>query len=408
MLFFRIEKEIVPNFDEIISKTYYGCSECPMTSINFKIFQNHIKAAHPTLEEKHICKICGQPFQTPNLLNHHKSQEHKSTCNTTKNSAHFNSLKLLSQRLTDRSLKTEISDPNELSFLNHTIEKSKYENRIILEHLALVHSENNGNTGHKDSTSADHVLIDNLEFSNSFECDICQRKFKKKVLLKNHVKTHKVTKGHICNINHKNFEQKNYLSKHLQTTYSKKFNCHVCSKVFSVKNSLKMHLKVAHQGEMHFTCQKCGKILWDSISLKENKKIIPDKMKHIACDSCDKVLSTKKDSTCDACGKVFAEKGYLSMHIKCVHMKIKKFCCAVCGKKFGQKHSLNTHIKGVHEKIKDHPCKICQKRLSSNQMLRSHIDVIHYGIKSFTCVTCGKQFSHKGNLNAHTKSVHKK
>ena len=212
-----------------------------MTSTDFEEFQSHIKIAHPTLEEKYVCEVCGLPFRTPYFLNKHTSQKHTSECNKINKSAYLNSNELLSQSWTDRSLKNETLNPNELSFLNHTIEKSKYENRIILEHLALVHSENNGNTGHKDSTRTGHLMIDNLEFSNSFECDICQRKLKKKSLLKKHVKTHKVTKGHGCNICHRHFEQKSYLNKHLKDVHSKKFSCYVCSKVFGLKNSLKMH-----------------------------------------------------------------------------------------------------------------------------------------------------------------------
>uniref|UniRef100_A0A6P7F9K9 Zinc finger and BTB domain-containing protein 49-like isoform X5 n=1 Tax=Diabrotica virgifera virgifera TaxID=50390 RepID=A0A6P7F9K9_DIAVI len=62
-----------------------------------------------------------------------------------------------------------------------------------------------------------------------------------------------------CTICIKQFNQKNYLKRHMKThTGEKPYQCEVCLKRFSTAGNLKTHLRV-HTGEKPYTCDICLK-----------------------------------------------------------------------------------------------------------------------------------------------------
>ena len=81
--------------------------------------------------------------------------------------------------------------------------------------------------------------------------------------------------------------------------------CTICSKTFSRKTSLKVHIAAVHEGLKPFECPKCD--------------------------------------------KKFGRKEHLKEHVVVVHDKIKRFKCHICDKSYGANRELKRHVKSIHD-----------------------------------------------------------
>ena len=66
-----------------------------------------------------------------------------------------------------------------------------------------------------------------------FKCDICEKLFKTKNILKNHFNQHHNNSGKV-------------------------YYCDVCTKSFQTQRALVLHKKSLHEGK-HYNCESCGK-----------------------------------------------------------------------------------------------------------------------------------------------------
>ena len=88
--------------------------------------------------------------------------------------------------------------------------------------------------------------------------------------------------------------------------------CSICKKTFTLKDSLKKHIKLVHEEKKPYSCQICDKKF---PRIKELRK-------HI-----NAVHLGKKPNKCSTCEKMFYAKGDLKSHIKRVHEKQKPYSC---------------------------------------------------------------------------------
>lgn len=90
-------------------------------------------------------------------------------------------------------------------------------------------------------------------------CGICQKSFKRREHLFQHIKLHTGFRPYTCENCSKSFMRKEHLLRHM-TSHSgqKNFQCPVCEKSFSRNDNLMKHRKT-HEKQQSFTCEVCQK-----------------------------------------------------------------------------------------------------------------------------------------------------
>ena len=140
---------------------------------------------------------------------------------------------------------------------------------------------------------------ENHENQNNHKCDLCDKNFNTKGILKVHIKRFHGGNIFQCNLCGKEYKYSNYLAIHVSNKHDniKKFKCDFCAKSYFHQISLNYHLKVCHSEEQEF---------------------------HF----------------CEICGKRTKQKSDLRKHVEEVHENVKKYICDLCNSKFYQNQSL--------------------------------------------------------------------
>lgn len=221
------------------------------------------------------------------------------------------------------------------------------------------------------------------------------------------------------------------------------FKCEVCTRGFSRKDKLKLHLMI-HSGDKPLKCEACGKAFLRRDHLKNHMRThsrpraAPKPKNHgrkvalaaadpdgdaekdkverpFGCEVCHKMF-TRKDNlgahmrihtgerpfACDLCEKRFAEKCALKRHMV-VHTQERLYLCGVCGRSFARKGHLTEHV-WLHDEVKPFSCSVCGKAFARDRKLKSHM-MTHSGERPFKCNLCDRAFARKDNLRSH-QSLH--
>lgn len=218
-----------------------------------------------------------------------------------------------------------------------------------------------------------------------YACSECNKKFRKKPLLKAHLKRyHGDLKDLMCDLCGNVFSSKGNLKSHkLIHTDEKRFECKVCRKRFRQAVHLTEHEKT-HENEFPYRCLPCGKQYKCKLSLDKHKESYHDGIKRVF--------------PCHLCDKSFTRKAKLNDHVN-FHLGQSRHLCEYCGKPFLSRKTLRTHIL-IHEDKKPYLCQVCGRAFRQSNVLKLHMST-HTGIKPFKCNACGKQFIHRVYMVRH-------
>jgi len=200
------------------------------------------------------------------------------------------------------------------------------------------------------------------ERKNPFACPNCDFRTKTKYYLKEHLKRERnVSKDYECDYCNKKYKKSSNLEKHMNIhTKEIIYKCDLCEYT-TFSNSIYQH-KEHHHSDKIYKCFECGIKFRTSSNFKEHVNIIHKK---------------KKPFNCDQCASSFFRKGGLKAHIEFVHEKKKPFKCNQCDYACNLKQSLKTHIDAIHEKKKPFKCNQCNYACSQKINLKAHIQRRH-------------------------------
>lgn len=251
-------------------------------------------------------------------------------------------------------------------------------------------------------------------------CPICGERFHLAGGLHQHLKYHRGIKPHLCEYCDKRYYNIHLLKEHVRCAHSNNrynYECSVCKKKFTAKSTLKMHIKI-HTGELPHACETCGKRFTRATYLRTHirKHTLEPAPKQFLCsyENCSRTFTAKasldlhirykhtkeKPFTCENCGKAFSSMPGLSEHRR-IHTGDKPEECTVCNNRFVNKQSLKKHMR-LHTGEKPYLCSYCGERFLSSSRRSEHIQCKHME-KQHECSVCHKKFHLKRTLTGHMR-----
>ena len=248
------------------------------------------------------------------------------------------------------------------------------------------------------------------EIDENLNCNICEKLFGSKVLLKKHEKSHKEMAKVACDQCGKFFPKQ---------VHNKILKCEKCDKV--CKGSVRLY---NHKYRVHgkkCPCTICGKAFASKISLERHDNVMHKKLSIYKCNLCDKsfkyyeglkshieMVHQGMEFQCDQCQLTFAGSLKLHYHKRSTHFKTKNFGCDICEKRFERKRSIIAHMVDEHA-FSIFKCDICHREFNSLRYLQDHSKTVHIPVDekiSYSCHICDKTFFHHKSLKRHKRESH--
>ena len=375
------------------------------------------------------CDVCDKQFYNKSRLNRHKDMVHGVTENV---SCDICETYLPSEKLTahNKRLHTKLNCEH--------CEKVFSSNSRIKYHILTVHekvpwkcnfccrpfSSEGEKVSHEETYHSETKCKDcNMTFNKNskafwshikmehfrvkYECDTCEKSFKTKGGLTQHLFCHSEQRIHQCDVCEANFKLKGRLTLHKRAVHEQiRVQCELCNKSIQ-KININTHLKMVHSERV--PCDICGKLL-KKINMKEHKSIVHNNVKKASCEMCGKNFSKHSKLTrhrdvvhlklrvkCEICGKEYCKTKTLKDHILREHQTESKQC-KICWTRFPSAEAIKYHLENTHKPLK---CEFCEEVfMKGSEEFRNHVNIFHFQVKT-ECDVCHKNYKTPKEMKLH-------
>ena len=281
------------------------------------------------------------------------------------------------------------------------------------------------------------TLVTSKTAVQHYNCSYCEKAFHKNAKLKEHINSvHLSLKPYMCDHCSVTFSRRHSLTKHVKhhcsgqliTKAKPNHHCSYCEKPFHKNAKLKEHIDSVHLGSKPYLCEHCPATFSIKDSLKRHVKlncsgIFTTKAKRYA--SLDKhfkneVLDYASKNTKTAASKKF------NIHVSTVNswekLALNPKICRLCGKKERNESALKRHIefhcsfrisnKNPNKQVNDQCNKVendiktnCPE--AENQSFLRIVETDSNSNAKITCNVCLKLFSTETRLKFHKAYHHK-
>ena len=327
---------------------------------------------------------------------------------------------------------------NKSDFMNHfEVVHQIAKPRINNDELCDVKPKKNRKRRHQEPTENKENEDHNVESppkkspkKQKVQCKVCECYFSK-YGLKNHQKWFR---GKSCKTS-LIYKQKLHEKAQIEgdtIDMSDMKSCEVCSKVFSSRQCLMIHMKNYHQAWYQDFQDKKAKIKTEVPFVEDNYTKDYDASNTLICKLCNKntvdirymknhlmkehkivISKNVKKQKCHVCDLYFSNYSKLSVHVDETHKVDNQYKCDKCDKNFESKNDWYHHIYTIHSAhmkkwfdATEFPCSECDSVFDTLQKMYRHKIKVHKEEDPIDCQRCGKVCKSKTALKSHMRMVH--
>nr|XP_023012136.1 zinc finger protein 675-like [Leptinotarsa decemlineata] len=334
----------------------------------YKVDRNVSNEDKTILDEKIVCKICGDEVLGRNVLDH-TSSHYFSRIECDQCNICLESIDSYREHCSKHH-----SDISEKSWKCEVCNTSFIYKPLYLIHQSRAHRKRTILVMKKPSQDTEKI----------YDCPYCHRKFLTESRSLTHIKSHQKKKCDICNV----YITPSNFSNHYKAHSEGPVVCHLCGITYKNSVSLRSHIHYTHS-KRTFICQFCQKTYKKSYDL-----LLHIRREHLG----------EKNHVCDVCGKRFYTLYTLNKHKRMTHQKLRPYPCQYCKKKFSSKHARVTHER-QHTNVTPYKCAECGMGFRQNVSLKSHRISVHNYVEKLTCKceVCGRKFGSNFAVLSHMR-----
>ena len=173
------------------------------------------------------------------------------------------------------------------------------------------------------------------------------------------------------------------------------YSCAQCNKSFKRKSRLAEHLKTHSSKARTYPCKICKRKFTTEVLLTRHEIIHSDLITQI---------KSENQQNCIICNTTFLNKTLLEDHMRehRIEIETEAINCLHCNKPYNKVSNLIRHLK-THDVNKTHLCNVCNKTFAMGQDLIDHLNR-HKGFNPHTCHICNKSYMQISKLKNHLRT----